>query len=94
MEKSNLIYKESATLKWVESKPYSVFIGDDGVPEGFEHHVYGDESGGGLWFEDGHLRDYDGVYNLPKKVIEICETLGFNMDYAKDDDYAEVDRES
>ena len=91
MEKSDLTYKESGTgehtLRWFESDPWSVFIDSDGNPVGFEHHEYGDEYGGGLWFESGHLTDYDGVYNLPKKVIAMCEALGFNMDYAKDDDY-------
>jgi len=33
------------------------------------------------------LVDYDGVYNLPQGVIDVCETVGLNMDYAKDDDY-------
>jgi len=28
--------------------------------------------------------DYDGVYSLPQGVIEICEKVGFNMDYAKE----------
>ena len=100
MERSDLTYKESGTgehtLRWYESDPWSVFVDSDGVPMCFEHHEHGDEYGGGLWFGlDGHndnaLRDYDGVYNLPKKVIVMCEALGFNMDYAKDDDYAEAE---
>lgn len=93
MEKNDLTYKESGTgehtLRWFESDPWSVFLDPDGDPIGFEHHEYGDEYGGGLWIESGHLVDYDGVYNLPKKVIYICEALGFNMDYAKDDDYGQ-----
>jgi hypothetical protein len=28
----------------------------------FEHEDYGDEWGGGLWFEGKNLIDYDGVY--------------------------------
>jgi len=35
----------------------------------FEHNELGDECGGGLWFDDEmFLRDYDGVYELPKEV--------------------------
>jgi len=45
---------------------------------------------GGLWFDGTHLVDYDGVYNLPQGVIAICEAKGFNMDYAKDDNYEEM----
>lgn len=47
----------------------------------FEHDDYGE--GGGLWFEDDVLVDYDGVYELPLDVIEGIEKLGFNADYAK-----------
>jgi len=47
----------------------------------FEHEVYGDECGGGLWFEhDGELltlADYDGVFELPKEVWQGLEQLGF-----------------
>ena len=50
----------------------------------FEHDDYGE--GGGLWFEDNALVDYDGVYELPKAVIKGIEELGFNADYAKDDE--------
>ena len=38
----------------------------------------------GLWFQDNALIDYDGCYELPKKVIEGIEAMGFNADYAKD----------
>jgi hypothetical protein len=37
----------------------------------------------GLWFENNSLTDYDGCYELPKKVIEGIELMGFNADYAK-----------
>lgn len=50
----------------------------------FEHDELGDEMGGGLWFENNELVDFDGVYELPKKVIEGIEQLGFNADYAKE----------
>lgn len=51
----------------------------------FEHDELGDESGGGLWFVNNALEDYDGVYELPKDVIKGIEQLGFNADYAKDE---------
>jgi|688.fasta_scaffold993446_2 hypothetical protein len=50
----------------------------------FEHDDYGE--GGGLWFVDNMLVDYDGVYELPDNVIKGIEDLGFNADYAKDDE--------
>jgi len=35
----------------------------------FEDNIFGDENGGGLWFdEDMKLKDYDGVYFLPNDV--------------------------
>lgn len=46
----------------------------------FEHEVYGEERGGGLWFEeqDGKLTltDYDGLWYLPKAVAEAIVQLG------------------
>ena len=76
---------ESATSRRFESKQWTVYVDESGEPVGFEHSLMGDEGGsGGLWFDGTHLVDYDGVYNLPKGVIAICEKLGFNMDYAKE----------
>jgi len=84
---------ETATTRRFESPDWTVYVDEDGDPVGFEHSRYGDEGGsGGLWFDGTHLVDYDGVYNLPKGVIDICERLGFNMDYAKDDDYEGVEK--
>jgi len=44
-----------------------------------------DEVGIGLWFEEGTkiLRDYDGVFELPKQAIELLEENGFDCEYAK-----------
>lgn len=37
----------------------------------FEHHIHGEDAGGGLWFdEDGNLEDYDGVQILPEDVVK------------------------
>jgi hypothetical protein len=43
----------------------------------------------GLFWEEGSktLRDYDGVFSLPEIVIPWLESLGYTMDYAKDEDY-------
>ena len=80
-----LVYKETPTLRWYESPEWTVFIDEEGYPVGFEHTQYGDEGGsGGLWFDGTYLVDYDGVYDLPKGVISICERLGFNMEYGWD----------
>lgn len=75
---------ETATTRRYETAAWTVYVDEGGYPVGFEHSQYGDEGGsGGLWFDGTHLVDYDGVYDLPKGVIAICESLGFNMDYAK-----------
>lgn len=39
-----------------------------------------DEIAGGLWFEDDRLIDYDGVFELPKEVIEGLTLLGFRTE--------------
>ena len=55
----------------------------------FEHDEYGEDYGGGLWFERNELVDYDGVYSLPKEVIEKIEALGFIVeDSFKDEETA------
>jgi len=65
-------------------KKYDVGIAektDNGWRGWFEHHIYGEDAGGGLWFdEDGVLEEYDGVYSLPKDVIKGIEELGFEVD--------------
>lgn len=40
----------------------------------FENNLNG--SGGGLWFKDGALVDYDGVAVLPMKVIKALRAGG------------------
>ena len=42
----------------------------------FEHDHYGDECGGGLWFEDNTLVDYDGVAILPSDVAAGLRSMG------------------
>lgn len=38
---------------------------------------------GGLWFEENTLTDYDGVFSLPKELINYLEGQGYDMEYAK-----------
>jgi hypothetical protein len=40
----------------------------------FEHDESG--SGGGLWFENNELVDFDGMSMLPKKVSEALRSFG------------------
>ena len=35
---------------------------------------------GGLWFQGKTLVDYDGVFELPKKVIDTVVSFGFAVD--------------
>lgn len=56
-----------------------------GVHEGneygyFEHEEYGEELGGGLWFENNELIEFDGVMLLPDEVADILQSLGFKVD--------------
>lgn len=44
----------------------------------FDHEEYGEECGGGLWFDNNmNLTDYDGVIELPKEVVQAIRDLGF-----------------
>ena len=46
----------------------------------FEHNEYGDECGGGLWFDGSELDDYDGVGCLPRAVGRALRELGITVD--------------
>jgi len=53
----------------------------------FEHNTRGEDSAGGLWFDENKvLIDYDGVFELPKSVIATMIEQGYNMDYASEED--------
>ena len=43
----------------------------------FEHDIYGDTMGGGLWFLNKELTDYDGVFALPTDVMTGIRALGY-----------------
>jgi len=45
----------------------------------FEDESFGDEQGGGLWFEKKSLIDYDGMACLPNDVIKAVRELGFTV---------------
>ena len=34
---------------------------------------------GGLWFDCKTLTDYDGIFELPEKIIEILKEWGFDL---------------
>ena len=71
-------------MKKIQVGKFEICIGSHTEDMGyFEHDVYGDELGGGLWFEGKKLVDYDGVYSLPDEVIEGLEKLGYDASYAK-----------
>lgn len=66
--------------KKVHVAPYTVEVSTKEARGHFEHDEFGDERGGGLWFqanEDGKLEiiDYDGRVCLPDRVIEALEQM-------------------
>ena len=36
----------------------------------------------GLWFEGNELVDYDGIFSLPKQLIDFLTEKGYNMEWA------------
>jgi len=50
----------------------------------FEHNILGEECAGSMWFEKKTLVDYDGVFELPKDVINMMLKKGYDMSYATD----------
>ena len=68
-------------MKMTETKNFDVGISVEGDRGYFEHHRYGEEVGGGLWFEDGEIIDYDGTFELPMEVlIELRDNRGVKID--------------
>ena len=66
------------TLKTQVGK-YEVQIDPVAMYGYFEHEELGDQAGGGLWFENKELMDYDGMATLPLAVIEAIRQLGFTV---------------
>ena len=79
-------------MKTINTKRFEVGIHDktEGVIRTgwFEHHEYGDEYGGMLWFnDDGTLYDYDGIGGyLPAEILDALQAEGFNVDDMRPDD--------
>lgn len=63
-----------------QSGPYTIEIDTRAEYGYFEHEDLGDERGGGLWFEDNKLTDYDGMEYLPAYVIKGLREAGFIVD--------------
>ena len=52
----------------------------------FEHNELGDESAGGLWFDNNlKLSDYDGVACLPDEVAMILYRWGYILNGTLED---------
>lgn len=59
---------------------YEVEINSDTNHGWFEHNTLGEERGGALWFQNGHLIDYDGVMVLPSEVIKSIRKMGYTVE--------------
>ncbi len=49
----------------------------------FENQEDGTE--GGLWFNNNELVDYDGVYEIPRQVVQALQGFKLNVDYVLED---------
>jgi hypothetical protein len=67
-------------MKTIETKNFYIQVDTDNKHGYFEHHEEGDEYAVELWFEDGELEDFDGVYSLPKEVAVALNELGLKVD--------------
>ena len=71
------------TYKITKTKNFEVGINLLGSYGYFENNKYGEEVGGGLWFEDGALVDYDGIFELPLEVAnELKNNRGVKVEIA------------
>jgi hypothetical protein len=76
---------EARTYKVTNTGKYTVALAIDGKYGYFEHNELGENLGGGLWFRDGAIYDYDGVYSLPKEVELELKERGVDISYLKED---------
>jgi len=58
---------------------YEIYIDAEKQYGYYEHDVFGEDMGGGLWFENNTLVDYDGLSTLPVEVIKGIQELGFEL---------------
>lgn len=63
------------TLNWDEDEEYGSFEFYDEESGGLECHAEG-----GLWFEGKRLVDYDGVFELPKNLLDTLKKMGANVE--------------
>jgi hypothetical protein len=75
-----------STYKLTETENYTVGLNNNGLGGYFEHNKLGEELGGGLWFENGAIYDYDGVYKLPTEVANELESRGVDISYLKEEE--------
>ena len=61
----------------IGTQNYTIEIDPKSAYGFFEHNELGDESAGGLWFDNNlQLVDYDGVYFLPSEVKYVLIQFG------------------
>jgi hypothetical protein len=82
-------YKKMMNEVTVNGRDWSIEVGYDPATEYGHFEIYDIESGGedgyaegGLWFKGKELVDYDGVYALPKMVIDLLTKMGLDASYA------------
>jgi hypothetical protein len=60
----------------VKLKGYEITWNDDNVY--FEHDEYGEDAGIKIWFnKDKEIYDYEGQYDIPKKVASFMTLMGY-----------------
>ena len=76
---------DAKTYKVTNTGNFAVALATDGTYGYFEHNELGDLLGGGMWFRDGAIYDYDGVYELPVEVVTELEVRGVDINYLTGD---------
>lgn len=61
----------------IDTGTYTIQIDNAANYGYFEHNELGDESAGGIWFENKEVSDYDGVFALPKDVVKALRDNGY-----------------
>jgi hypothetical protein len=84
------IKMDTKTYKVTNTGNFEVALATNGRYGYFEHNELGDMLGGGLWFEDGAIYDYDGVAELPSEVVVELENRGVDVTYLKESEDAEL----
>ncbi len=74
-----------SNYKTTETQRYEIGLSVDGSRGYFEHKTLGEDKAGGLWFEDGRLVDYDGVWSLPNEVMIELRSRGVDVSHVEVD---------